>query len=96
MQLSREEVILIADLARLKLSDAEIERYGQQLSAILDYFAQLQLVDTTDIPPTSSVLPSHGRLRDDIPRLGLSLDDLLQNAPATRDNQFLVPPALEK
>jgi aspartyl-tRNA(Asn)/glutamyl-tRNA(Gln) amidotransferase subunit C len=96
MQLSREEVIYIAELARLKLSDAEIKRYGQQLSAIIEYFAQLQLVDTTDITPTSSVLPSNGQLRNDISRLGLSLDDLLQNAPATRDNQFLVPPALEK
>ena len=96
MQLSRGEVELVAELARLKLSAGEIERYGQQLSAILEYFAQLQLVDTTDIPPTSSVLPERSHLRDDVPRPGLSLADLLQNAPTTQDDQFLVPPALEK
>jgi len=95
MQLSREEVGLIAELARLKLSTAELERYGQQLSAILEYIAQLQHLDTTDIPPTSSVLPLRGHLREDLPRLGLNPAELLQNAPATQDNQFLVPPVLE-
>jgi aspartyl-tRNA(Asn)/glutamyl-tRNA(Gln) amidotransferase subunit C len=95
MQLSREEVEMIAELARLKLSAAELERFGQQLSAILEYFAQLQHLDTTDIPPTSSVLPLRGHLREDQPRSGLSPEELLQNAPATRDNQFLVPPVLE-
>ena len=95
MQLSREEVGLIADLARLKLSTAELERYRQQLSAILEYIAQLQHLDTTDIPPTSSVLPLRGHLREDQPRPGLNPAELLQNAPATQDNQFLVPPVME-
>ena len=95
MQLSKQEVGLIAELARLKLSAAELERYGQQLSAILEYFAQLQHLNTTDIPPTSSMLPLCGHLRDDQTRPGLSPADLLQNAPATQENQFLVPPVLE-
>lgn len=95
MQLNREEVGLIAELARLRLSTTELDRYGQQLSAILEYFAQLQHLDTTDTPPTSGVLPLRGHLREDQPRPGLNPTELLQNAPATQENQFLVPPVLE-
>ena len=95
MQLNREEAGVIAELARLKLSTTELDRYGQQLSAILEYFTQLQHLDTTDIPPTSGVLPPRGHLREDQPRPGLNPTELLQNAPATQENQFLVPPVLE-
>jgi aspartyl-tRNA(Asn)/glutamyl-tRNA(Gln) amidotransferase subunit C len=95
MQLSSEEVEMIAELARLKLSAAELEHYGLQLSAILEHFAHLQNLDTTDIPPAPFVLPPRGHLREDHPRPGLTSAELFQNAPATRDNQFLVPPVLE-
>jgi len=95
MTLTREEVEHIAELARLKLTDEEIARYSEQLSAILEYFASLQTLDTTDIPPTSSVLAARSVLRPDEPRPGLSKDDLLRNAPETEANQFRVPPVLE-
>lgn len=95
MKLTLEEVEHIADLARLQLSGEEKSRYREQLAAILEYAASLQAVDTSDIPPTSSVLPARSVLRPDEPRLGLSLKDLLRNAPETEKGQFRVPPILE-
>jgi aspartyl-tRNA(Asn)/glutamyl-tRNA(Gln) amidotransferase subunit C len=95
MSLTIQEVDHIAQLARLELTTEERERFRDQLSAILDYFTQLQELDTHDIPPTSSVLPPQAGLRKDRPRLGLSPEDLLENAPAARGDQFLVPPVLE-
>jgi aspartyl-tRNA(Asn)/glutamyl-tRNA(Gln) amidotransferase subunit C len=95
MTLTIEEVEHIARLARLKLTSQEIERYRQQLSAILDYADRLQAVDTTDIPPTSSVLPARSVLREDKARPGLSLEELLKNAPDTENGQFRVPPVLD-
>lgn len=95
MPLTTKEVEHIANLARLELTDEEKRRYRQQLSAILDYFAQLRELDTSGIPPTSSVLPPRSALREDEPRPGLSLEELLRNAPDTEADQFRVPPVLE-
>jgi aspartyl-tRNA(Asn)/glutamyl-tRNA(Gln) amidotransferase subunit C len=95
MILTREEVEHIADLARLALSEEEKERYREQLSAILEYAARLQSLDTTSIPPTSGVQPERAGLRPDEPRPGLALEDLLRNAPDQEDRQFRVPPVLE-
>lgn len=95
MRLTKEQVQHIANLARLKLTDEEVARYPEQLSEILDYFTQLQEVDTTDIPPTSSVLPVQSVLRPDEPSPGLSLEELLDNAPQTESGQFRVPPVLD-
>ena len=95
MTLSTAEVEHIAALARLDLTPAEVSRFGEQLSAILDYVAQLQALDTAAIPPTSSVLPPRSVLRSDEPRPGLALEELLANAPQIADDQFRVPPVLE-
>ncbi len=95
MTLSLEEVQHIAELARLQLSPAEEELFRKQLSEILDYAARLQSLDTSEIPPTSSVLPPHSELRADQPRSGLSLQELMRNAPLAEAGQFRVPPVLE-
>jgi len=95
MTLTLEEVEHIAELARLRLTPEEKERYRDQLSAILDYAARLQELDTSGIPPTSSVLPPHTMLRPDLPQPGLTLEELLRNAPETEADQFRVPPILE-
>jgi len=95
MKLTLEEVEHIAELARLRLSDDEKARYGEQLSDILEYAARLQAVDTSGISPTSSVLPARSVLRSDEPRPGLSLQEALRNAPDTEKDQFRVPPVLE-
>jgi len=95
MSLTQEQVEHIANLARLELKSEELGRYREQLSAILEYFTQLQKVDTTGITPTSSVLPLENVLRPDNPSPGLSLDGLLENAPQTEADQFRVPPVLD-
>ncbi|HWR64683.1 MAG TPA: Asp-tRNA(Asn)/Glu-tRNA(Gln) amidotransferase subunit GatC [Bellilinea sp.] len=95
MTLTLTEVEHIAELARLKLTPAEKELYRQQLSAILEYAARLQKLDTSGIPPTASVLPPRSVLREDEPRPGLPVEDVLQNASQTENQQFRVPPVLE-
>lgn len=92
MILSRDDVKHIADLAHLALSDAMLETYQQQLSAILEYAASLQQLDTDSIPPTASVLPLHTVLRDDEPVASLPSDQALHNAPESYADCFLVPP----
>jgi aspartyl-tRNA(Asn)/glutamyl-tRNA(Gln) amidotransferase subunit C len=96
MTLTLEEVEHIAQLARLDLTEEEKTRYREQLSAILDYAARLQKLDTAGIPPTASVLPPHTALREDKSRPGLSTAALLGNAPETEANQFRVPPVLDE
>jgi len=95
MILSKEEVERIANLARLQLSPAEKELYRKQLSQILDYAARLQTLDTTGIPPTSSVLPPRSVLRRDETRPSLAVQELLRNAQDVENSQFRVPPVLE-
>jgi len=85
------EVERIALLARLALSDDEKLRYSQQLSAILDYAAQLAELDVEDIPPTASVLSVHNVMRDgDETAAGLPRADALRNAPDTDGVSFVV------
>lgn len=95
MPLTMAEVEHIAALARLELSPQEKALFREQLSAILDYFAQLQELDTEDIPPSSGWAPEGSRLRADDPHPGLTLDALLANAPEVEQDQFRVPPILE-
>ena len=95
MILSLQEVEHIATLARLELSRAEKDLYRLQLSEILEYAGRLQSLDTSGIPPTSSVLPPRSALRDDEARPGLPLETLLRNAPDADDDQFRVPPVFD-
>jgi aspartyl-tRNA(Asn)/glutamyl-tRNA(Gln) amidotransferase subunit C len=95
MSLTLEEVEHIAELAKLDLTEEEKTKYQQQLSAVLEYIARLQALDTTHIPPTFSVLPGSSALRPDDPRPGLGLDELMSNAPDATEDQFRVPPVLD-
>lgn len=95
MKLSLAEVEHIANLARLELTAEEKEEYRAQLSAILDHVARLQELDTAGIPPTASVLPAAGRLREDEAGLSLTAKAVLANAPEQKKDQFRVPPVLE-
>jgi aspartyl-tRNA(Asn)/glutamyl-tRNA(Gln) amidotransferase subunit C len=95
MPLTQDVVRRIADLARLELAETEVEQYCSQLSAILDYAARLQAIDTTGIPPTSSVLPPVSILREDEPVQGLVRDEILKIAPRTEQGQYRVPPILD-
>lgn len=95
MSLTLEQVEHIAELAKLALTDEEKARFREQLSAILDYAARLQAIDTSDIPPTATVLPVHTVLRDDAARPPTPRDDLLENAPEKEDGMFRVDVVLD-
>lgn len=81
MPLTRTQVQHIAELAKLKLSDEEIERMTPQLSAILDYAARLQELNTDAIPPTASVAPLQNVMREDQVAPSMPREDALANAP---------------
>ena len=95
MILTKDVVRRIADLARLEITDEEVTQYCDQLSAILDYAARLQAIDTTGIPPTSSVLPPLSTLREDEPQKCLERDEIMKIAPRTAHGQYRVPPILD-
>jgi aspartyl-tRNA(Asn)/glutamyl-tRNA(Gln) amidotransferase subunit C len=85
MALTRDQVQHIADLARLKLTDDEIAKMTVQLSAILDYAARLNELDTEAISPTASVVPLSNVMREDVVAPSLSRADVLANAPDRDD-----------
>lgn len=95
MSLSLKEVEHIARLARLNLTDEQKALYRGQLEAILNHIAQLQELDTSDVPPTTSIVPAGMPLREDKPRESLKLEDLLRNASQENDGQFKIPPVFE-
>ncbi len=95
MSLSLKEVEHIARLARLNLTDEQKALYRGQLEAILNHFAQLQELDTSDVPPATSITPAGMPLREDRPRESLKLEDLLKNASQENDGQFKIPPVFE-
>ncbi len=96
MALSRQEVEHIAELAKLGLSQEEIERFQGQLSAILEYFAVLQRLDTESVPPTAQVIGLRNVMRPDDVGPSLPVDDILANAPSHTDGYFCVPPVIEE
>jgi aspartyl-tRNA(Asn)/glutamyl-tRNA(Gln) amidotransferase subunit C len=95
MKLSREEVQHIALLARLGVTDAELERFREQLSNILENFQILQQVDTTDVPPTAQPIPLQNVTKDDKVTPSLPPDDVLANAPQKEGEFFRVKAVLE-
>lgn len=95
MKLSREEVIHIAVLPRLGMSEAEIEKAREQLSAILEHFEVLKEVDTTDVPPTAQPISLQNVMRDDIPSPSLPVDNIMANAPDQEENLFKLRAVLD-
>ena len=95
MPLTDTDVEHIAELARLSLTGEEKIRFRDQLSAILDYAAMLQKVDTSTIPPTATVLPLRNVMRADVVEPSLSRDDVLANAPDMFEGYFRVRTILE-
>ncbi|MGJ3239375.1 MAG: Asp-tRNA(Asn)/Glu-tRNA(Gln) amidotransferase subunit GatC [Anaerolineae bacterium] len=91
---SLDEVRDIADLAKLELSDAEIERYARQLSQILDYFQLLQEVDTSAVDVTAGVAPMRSVMRADENPIALTPEEAVANAPDAEANQFKVSAVL--
>jgi aspartyl-tRNA(Asn)/glutamyl-tRNA(Gln) amidotransferase subunit C len=90
-RITRAEVEHVARLARLALTDAEIDSLTDELGAILDHAAQVSALDIADVPPTSHPLPLVNVLRSDEVREGLARDEVLEAAPAAQDGRFRVP-----
>lgn len=95
MRLTLDEVKRIAHLARLKLTKQEEKKYQEQLSSILDHVAKLQDLDTSKIEAKHGLGELRSRLRADEPGISLTGEELLNNAPDTKKNQFKVPPVLD-
>jgi aspartyl-tRNA(Asn)/glutamyl-tRNA(Gln) amidotransferase subunit C len=93
MAISRDEVLHVARLARLALSDDEVERLGAQLNAILEAVGKVSELDLADVEPTAHPLDLLNVWADDEPHDSLSNDDALVNAPDREAGFFRVPPA---
>lgn len=86
----------VADLARIALTEAEVERFAKQLSVVLDAVGKLREVDTEAIPPTASVLPLDNVTREDEVRPSLTLEEAMRNAPARDGDLFRVQTVIEE
>jgi aspartyl-tRNA(Asn)/glutamyl-tRNA(Gln) amidotransferase subunit C len=95
MHLTLDEVEKIANLARLELTAAEMARYQEQLSAILDYAARLDELDIAGVPPTASAVALTNVLRQDVIQPCLPVEEALFNAPRQAQNQFLIQAVLD-
>jgi aspartyl-tRNA(Asn)/glutamyl-tRNA(Gln) amidotransferase subunit C len=95
MKLTRKEVQHIALLARLGLSEDEIEKFRIQLSDILENFEILKQVNTTDLPPTAQSIALQNVLRPDEAKASYPVEDILKNAPQREGNSFKVRAVLE-
>ena len=90
-KLSRDDVLKLAKLSKLRLSEQEIEKFQSELSEILEYVEKLNSVDTTGLEPTYQVTGLSNVMRaDEIKNYGVSPEELLANAPDKQDNQFKV------
>ena len=92
--ITRDEVAHLADLARIDLSDAELDHLAPQLAVILDSVKSISEVAADDIPPTSHPLPLTNVFRDDVVRPGLTAEEALSGAPQVEDQRFAVPKIL--
>jgi aspartyl-tRNA(Asn)/glutamyl-tRNA(Gln) amidotransferase subunit C len=94
--ISRADVEHVAELARLHLTDAELDRLQGQLSRILEAIAVLRDVDTSHVGPTATVLALENVMRDDEPRSGISREAALANAPLREGDHLRVPLVLKE
>lgn len=95
VSLTRDQVLHIARLARLGLTDEAVTRFQGQLSQILQQFEALRAIDTDDVPPTAYTLPLENVWREDREQPSLAVDQALANAPLREGNFFRVRRVLE-
>jgi len=95
MAITRAEVQHVARLARLGLDEQEMDLLAAELDHILDAMEALRQLDTSAIPPTAQVIPLRNVMRDDVARPSWPVEEVMLNAPATKDGHFLVPPVLD-
>jgi aspartyl-tRNA(Asn)/glutamyl-tRNA(Gln) amidotransferase subunit C len=95
MKLSREEVLHIAALAKVGVTDADVEKFQEQLSNILENFEALQKLDTSGVPPTSQSIVLQNVIMADEVRPSLTAEEVLANAPQREEDFFKVKIVLE-
>jgi aspartyl-tRNA(Asn)/glutamyl-tRNA(Gln) amidotransferase subunit C len=89
--ISKSEVAHVARLARLALSDEELDRFTTQLAAVLEHAADIASLDIEGVPPTAHPFPVANVFREDVPRSCLDRDEVLSQAPDVEDNRFRIP-----
>jgi aspartyl-tRNA(Asn)/glutamyl-tRNA(Gln) amidotransferase subunit C len=92
--ISRDDVLHVARLARLDLSEAELELFTPQLAAVLEHAADVEALDLADVPPTAHPYPLRNVFRGDEIRPCVAREEVLAQAPAVEDGRFKVPPIL--
>jgi aspartyl-tRNA(Asn)/glutamyl-tRNA(Gln) amidotransferase subunit C len=92
LSITRDQVLHVARLARLDLSDEEIERLTGELGAIIEAVSKVSELDLADVPPTSHPLALVNSWAEDVPHDSLALEDVFANAPAREGDLFRVPP----
>ena len=96
MALTRDEVLHVAKLARVGLSDADVTKFQNQLSQILEHFDVLQRFETDDVPPTTHTLPLESVMAADEPLPSLAQAEVLKNAPLWHDGYVRVRAVLDE
>lgn len=96
MSLTREQVLHIARLAQIELSEEDVVTFQEQLSEILEHFEALQQLDTEGVPPTAYPLPLESVMRPDEARPPLPREEILANAPLVESNAFRVRAVLDE
>ena len=94
-KIHRELVLKVAKLASLSLSDAEADRFAEELARIVKYVELLEGLDTSDVPATAHLEIDRLPWRDDDPRLGLTHEEALAQAPRVEGGGFAVPTFVE-
>lgn len=89
--ISKRDVTHVAKLARLALTEDELERYTSQLAAVLGHAADIEALDIEGVPPTAHPLPLTNVFRADIPRPSLDRDEVLAQAPDVESDRFRIP-----
>ncbi|MBB5149030.1 MULTISPECIES: Asp-tRNA(Asn)/Glu-tRNA(Gln) amidotransferase subunit GatC [Ureibacillus] len=95
-KLTKEEVKHVAHLARLAITEEEAEKFAEQLGKITEYVQTLNELDTTNVEPTSHVLPIVNVMREDVAEKGLDREKVLLNVKEHEDGLVKVPPILEE
>lgn len=90
-RISREDVAHVAKLARLDITDDELELYTEQLAAVLEHAEDVEALDTAGVEPTAHPLPLSNVFREDVPTPSLDRAEVLAQAPAAEDDRFRVP-----
>ena len=92
--LTRDDAAYVARLARIDLTDAELDLYAVQLAAVISHAAEIAALDTEGVEPTAHPLPLRNVTRADEPQPSLDRAEVLAQAPAVEDGRFRVPPIL--